>query len=126
MLWTGLAAMAGLGSMVNAQTGEDDPFVWLEEIEGEKALGWARTENAKTLSVLEQDPRFATFRDQALEILQAQDRIPFVSIQPDGLYNFWQDQTHVRGLWRRTTMESYRTAQPQWETVLDVDALAKA
>lgn len=119
--------MAATGSILSAQTAAgEDPFIWLEEIEGEKALSWARAENAKTLGALQKDPRYATFEAQALEILQAQDRIPFVSIQPNGLYNFWQDQNHVRGLWRRTTMDSYRTDNPQWETVLDVDALAKA
>lgn len=120
--------MAAAGSIVGAQTAThaDDPFVWLEEIEGEKPLAWARAENEKTFDVLQKDPRYATFEARALEILQAQDRIPFVSIERNGLYNFWQDQTHVRGLWRRTAMDSYRTASPQWETVLDIDALAKA
>ncbi len=118
--------MAGLGSIAGAEVAQEDPFIWLEEIEGEKALAWARAENAKTFGVLEADPRFAVFRDRALDILQAQDRIPVVSIQANGLYNFWQDQSHVRGLWRRTTMESYQGAQPEWETMLDIDALAKA
>jgi prolyl oligopeptidase len=120
--------MAGLGSIVSAQTatGTEDPFVWLEEIEGEKPLAWAKAENEKTLGVLEKDPRYARFHDEALRILQAKDRIAGVSIRRDGLYNFWQDQDHVRGIWRRTTLESYRTDNPQWETVLDVDALAAA
>jgi len=127
ILIAGILAMAGAGSIAAAQVASaEDPFTWLEEIEGEKALGWARAENGKTLGVLEKDPRFATFQAQALQILQAQDRIPFVSMQPDGLYNFWQDQTHVRGILRRTTLDSYRTAAPRWEAVLDIDALAKA
>ncbi|WP_118855756.1 prolyl oligopeptidase family serine peptidase [Sphingomonas mesophila] len=119
-------AIALAGSVAAAQSASDYPLAWLEEIEGEKALNWARAENAKTLGVLEADPRFAKFQARALDILQAQDRIPFVSIRPDGLYNFWQDRTNVRGLWRRTTLASYRTANPVWETVLDIDALAKA
>ncbi|WP_206185280.1 prolyl oligopeptidase family protein [Sphingosinicella sp. CPCC 101087] len=104
----------------------DDPHVWLEEIEGERALAWARAENERTLGELQADPRYRTFHDQALEILQASDRIPLVSMRPSGLYNFWQDETHVRGIVRRTTLESYRTDSPAWETVLDVDALARA
>ena len=64
--------------------------------------------------------------DRALTILQARDRIPFVSFRPDGLYNFWQDADHVQGILRRTTLASYRTANPVWETVLDVDALSQA
>lgn len=103
-----------------------DPHVWLEEIESERALAWARAENERTLSELQADPRYQAFHDQALDILQASDRIPFVSMRPSGLYNFWQDATHVRGILRRTTMESYRTDSPEWETVLDIDALSTA
>jgi prolyl oligopeptidase len=103
-----------------------DEFGYLEEIEGERALAWARGENERTLGELQSDPRYQRFYDQALQILQARDRIPFVSIRPDGLYNFWQDQEHVRGILRRTNLASYRTDAPQWETVLDVDALAAA
>ncbi|HYD37733.1 MAG TPA: prolyl oligopeptidase family serine peptidase [Allosphingosinicella sp.] len=121
--------MTSIGGQLGAQPASadgDDPFLWLEEIEGERALAWARDENVRSLGALQSDPRYARFEAQALEILQAKDRIPFVSIMPTGLYNFWQDETHVRGLWRRTTLASYRTASPQWETVLDVDALAAA
>lgn len=125
----GMLAMTAAGGGLGAQTTPpppDDPFLWLEEIEGERALAWARKENERSLGELQADPRYKRFEAQALEILQAKDRIPFVSIMPTGLQNFWQDETHVRGLWRRTTLASYRTADPQWETVLDVDALAAA
>lgn len=102
-----------------------DEFQFLEEIEGERALAWARNENQRTLGELQADPRYQQFYDRALEILQARDRIPFVAIRPSGLYNFWQDQEHVRGIVRRTNLASYRTDNPTWETVLDVDALAR-
>jgi prolyl oligopeptidase len=104
----------------------DDPFLWLEEVEGERALAWARAENERTLGALQSDPRYQRKHDDVLRILQARDRIPFVSFRPDGLHNFWQDETHVRGIWRRTSMESYRTDAPAWETILDIDALAAA
>ncbi|MGY2843699.1 prolyl oligopeptidase [Bradyrhizobium sp. USDA 4509] len=104
----------------------DDPFLWLEEIEGQGALAWARAENEKTLGVLQADPRYRVFYEQALSILQAKDRIPYVSLGRRGLENFWKDENHVRGIWRRTTLESYRRQDPQWETILDVDALAVA
>jgi prolyl oligopeptidase len=106
--------------------GQSDPFQWLEEVQGERAIAWAREQNTRTLSDLQSDPRYQRYHDAALQILEAQDRIPFVSMRPDGLYNFWQDANHVRGLWRRTTMASYRTDTPRWETVLDIDALSKA
>ena len=126
MMVAGLMAMASPAALGAQATPADDPFIWLEEIEGEKPLAWARAENEKSLGVLQKDPRYAVFEADALKILQAKDRIPFVSMRPDGLYNFWQDETHVRGIWRRTTLDSYRTESPVWETVLDIDALAKA
>ncbi|HYJ53313.1 MAG TPA: prolyl oligopeptidase family serine peptidase, partial [Allosphingosinicella sp.] len=104
----------------------DDPFIWLEEINGARALDWARAENRRTLGDLQGDPRYQRNYDRALEILQARDRIPGVVLRPDGLYNFWQDADHVRGILRRTTLASFRTETPQWETVLDLDALARA
>ncbi|MCC7267257.1 MAG: S9 family peptidase, partial [Caulobacteraceae bacterium] len=104
----------------------DDPYTWMEEIEGERALAWARAENAASLPRLQKDPRYATFEDEAKAVLTATDRIAAPGFHRDQIDNFWQDQTHVRGVWRRTTLESYRTASPQWKTVLDVDALAEA
>jgi len=99
----------------------------MEEIEGTRALDWAKSQNARSLGVLQGDPRYADLEAKALAILNAKDRVPSVSFAGDGsLRNFWQDADHVRGLWRRTTLESYRTAEPAWETILDVDALAKA
>jgi prolyl oligopeptidase len=106
-----------------------DPFQWLEDVQGEKALGWAREQNARSLPVLQGDPRYQGLFDNALKIVTAQDRIPVAGFAGKGdreLRNYWQDKEHVRGVWRRTTMDSYRTAEPQWETILDLDALAKA
>jgi prolyl oligopeptidase len=126
-----VTGISGIGAAQNPQVAPaeapaDDPFTWLEEIQSERALTWARAENTRTLSVLQGDPRYQQNYDRALAILQARDRIPIVSFRPDGLYNFWQDGEHVRGIVRRTTLASYRTDAPTWETVLDVDALAAA
>ena len=104
----------------------DDPFLWLEEVEGERALAWVRARNDKSLNVLQADPRYARFEQQALAILEAKDRIPFPGFVNREIHNFWQDPQQVRGLWRRTTLDSYRTADPKWETVLDIDALSAA
>src|SRR5437868_14838157 len=135
LLLAGLLAVSGAaGSAQTPRTPRtppsaaptDDPFTWLEEIRGERALAWARAENARTLADLQGDPRYQANYDHALQILQARDRIPSVSIRPDGLYNFWQDAEPVQGILRRTTLASYRTDTPEWETVLDVDALSHA
>lgn len=105
---------------------ESDPFLWLEDIEGEAALAWVRGQNAHTLAALESDPRYPGLRAAALAIATAQDRIPYPAFRGGRLSNFWQDDRHVRGLWRQTTLESYRTAEPRWDIVLDIDALAAA
>jgi len=110
-----------------ATTDATDPYIWLEEVEGERAMEWVRAHNEHSLGVLQGDPRYAALHEQALAIVQARDRIPAPSFNRDGtIDNFWQDAEHVRGVWRRTTLDSYRTATPVWETVLDIDALAAA
>jgi len=103
-----------------------DPYRWLEELHGERAMAWVTAENAKTAAVLEKDPRFPAIYRSALSMAQAKDRIPYVRFLGDQLYNFWQDSAHVRGIWRRTSLASYRTASPAWTTVLDLDSLARA
>ncbi len=109
------------------ELGKDDPYIWMEEIEGAKALDWAKAQNDRTLPILQGDPRYQGLHDSALAIVNAKDRIPGVAFIDDhDLRNYWQDADHVRGVWRTTTLESYRTAQPAWETILDLDALAKA
>jgi prolyl oligopeptidase len=111
-----------------AQTRPDtsDNFRWLEDVNGPRAMAWVRKENQKTLNVLQKDPRFQRFYDQALTVAQASDRIPVAGFIGGQLYNFWQDSAHVRGIWRRTSLASYRTPNPQWTTVIDLDALARA
>ena len=105
---------------------DDDPFLWLEDPESPRALHWVKGENARSLAVLEKDPRFAPLQQDALKIVDATDRIPLPAFRGGAIYNMWQDQTQVQGLWRRTTLKSYQTDHPAWETVLDLDALSKA
>ena len=109
-----------------AATTSDDPFQWLEETRSEQSLAWVRAENERVDQTLARDPRFAALKAEALTILDAKDRIPGVDFTSYGLTNFWQDATNPRGLVRVTTLDSYRTANPVWETILDIDALAKA
>ena len=104
----------------------DDPYLWLEEVEGRLSLEWVEERNRETMAELRSDERYDRFLEQAGELLNAKDRIPYGSIRGRHIYNFWQDAEHVRGILRRTTLASYRAAEPEWETVLDVDALAKA
>jgi len=124
-----LAAAMALGMtnpLMAEEAPQDDPYIWLEQARDPKALEWVEAENARTLAQFTTDPRFEQLKADALTILDSEDRIPFVSIRPDGLYNFWQDKANPRGLLRRTTLDSYSTDAPEWELVLDIDALAKA
>jgi prolyl oligopeptidase len=103
-----------------------DPFLWLEDVHGDRAMDWVKQQDARSLGVLEKDPHYQRFFDAALAINQARDRIPEPAQIGGKIYNFWQDADHVRGIWRRTPIEAYRQAAPAWDTVLDVDALSKA
>ncbi len=102
-----------------------DPYLWLEDITGADALDWVRGHNEPTLAEL-CDERFEQMRAQALEVLDTDARIPYVRRRGDYLYNFWRDAANPRGLWRRTTLERYRTDDVEWDVLIDVDELASA
>jgi len=121
-----LLALLMLASTTPPAQTADDPYLWLEEVQGERALAWVRERNRESRAVLEKQPTFAADRARILEILDSKDKIPSVSRRGDWLYNLWQDAKNPRGLWRRTTLAEYRKAQPAWETVLDLDALGAA
>ena len=101
-----------------------DPYLWLEEIRAPKALAWVEKENARSLAVLKGDARYEPFHQEARKLVNATDRIPMPELIGRDVYNFWQDEKSVRGIWRRTTEASYAEAEPKWETVLDLDQLA--
>ncbi|MFE0600433.1 prolyl oligopeptidase family protein [Streptomyces sp. NPDC058892] len=105
---------------------DDDPYLWLEDVSGEEALAWVRERNAETVGALTGAPGFKVLEQEMREVLDDDGRIPYVVRRGPHLYNFWQDADHERGLWRRTTLEEYRTDCPAWEVLLDLDALAEA
>lgn len=119
-------AIAEAPAVNDVTTQANDPYLWLEDVHGAKALQWVETENARSLAVLKSDPRYEVFHQQALTIVNATDRIPSPDLIGRAVFNFWQDPANVRGLWRRTTPESYATTDPRWETVIDLDQLATA
>ena len=102
----------------------EDPYQWLEEVEGERALDWVREQNQRSLTDLTGQTVYEDNLAKAMDLATASDRIPYGVIRDGLVYNFWQDDTNVRGLWRRTTLDSYRSERPVWETVLDFDQLA--
>lgn len=108
-----------------ADAREHDPYTWLEEVEGKKALDWVTQQNAASTKQIEAYPLFGQFKQNALEVLNSDDRIAAVVQRGEYLYNLWRDETHVKGLYRRTTPAQYRQPKPKWETVLDLDRLSK-
>ncbi|MEU3072782.1 prolyl oligopeptidase family serine peptidase [Streptomyces laurentii] len=105
-------------------TGDSDPYQWLEEVEGERALAWVRERNAETRAELADGDGFDALVAELREVLDAPDRIPYTRRRGAYLYNFWRDAGHPRGVWRRTTLEQYRTDAPEWDVLLDLDTLA--
>ncbi|WBS00872.1 prolyl oligopeptidase family serine peptidase [Pseudoduganella sp. SL102] len=102
----------------------EDPHQWLEEVGGEAPLAWVRQQNDVALGELEARSHYPALHDRLKTIFNSHERIPFVRQHGEYLYNFWRDAGHVRGIWRRTTLDRYRQPDPQWETVLDLDRLA--
>jgi prolyl oligopeptidase len=124
-----LACAVSLAPAVHAQAPEAtaaDPFQWLEDIDAPKSMAWVEGQNARTAKRLEVDPRYAVFHTEARNIFTAQDRIPWPTFRAGGVDNLWQDAGHVHGVWRHASLASFRTAEPAWETLIDLDALSKA
>jgi prolyl oligopeptidase len=130
LLISTLAACLLMNACTNTPTppppAAQDPHLWLEEVQGDKALAWVRERNQESRAVLEKHPRFESTRSSLLAILDSKDKIPAVKRRGEHLYNLWQDAQNPRGLWRRTSLAEYRKPQPAWETVLDLDALGAA
>jgi prolyl oligopeptidase len=101
-----------------------DPFLWLEDVHGAKALEWVNTQSTKSTLLLQRDADYQKDYDSILKVMDATDRIPYGTIDHQFVFNFWQDADHPKGIWRRTTIADYANAQPQWDVLLDLDKLA--
>ena len=110
--------------MPSLNTAIDDPYLWLEDIEGKAALDWVQQQNARSLAVLETENSYKLIFKQLLECYNSKERIAYPAQHGRYIYNFWDDEEHVRGIWRRTTLVEYRKDEPTWEIVLDLDRLA--
>lgn len=102
----------------------DDKYLWLEDVTGDDALDWVRAQNTPTVDEFAGED-FEAMRTAALEVLDTDARIPYVRRRGDYLYNFWRDGANPRGLWRRTSLDSYRSSAPEWDVVIDLDELAR-
>ena len=114
-----------LPTLISAQS-KGDPFLWLENIDSPKSMKWAKAQDTITVKALEKFPDFQKLYKNNFKILNSKERIAYPSIRGKYIYNFWQDSVNERGLWRRTSLESYLSSSPKWETVIDIDSLSKA
>jgi prolyl oligopeptidase len=103
---------------------DDDPYLWLEDVGGDDALAWVRSQNDVTARELAAASEFEPLRRRLLAIFESRERIPAVTKHGGYYYNFWRDEKQIRGVWRRTSMAEYRKTEPAWEIVLDLDKLA--
>jgi prolyl oligopeptidase len=136
MLLTSAGLLLVLMADVRAQQGKAappaapaslvDPYLWLEDVTGEKALAWVKARNADSMAEIASVPAFPALKADLLAILDSSARIPYVSKRGPYFYNFWRDAKNPKGLWRRTTLDEYRKAAPTWDVVIDLDALAAA
>lgn len=116
-------ARAGDQPSATAAAVADDPYLWLEDIHSDRSMDWVKAQNAITAKRFMQTPEFTHARDRILEVLDSDARIPYVNRLGDRLYNFWKDKAHPGGVWRSTTLEEYRKADPTWDVLIDIDAL---
>jgi prolyl oligopeptidase len=124
-----LSSLAVAGALSHAQgpsTEQPDKYTWLEDIHGEKPMAWVKAENERSAAVLEKDPHFAALQADALRVLESPERLPSPEFRGGMVFNTWRDAEHLRGIVRRTSLDGYLAANPNWETVLDYDALSKA
>jgi prolyl oligopeptidase len=109
----------------DAMNSKNDPYLWLEDVTAKKSMDWVRLHNQKSMQELSTQKIYPELVKEVRKIVTSKDRIPYVALVNDKYKNFWQDEHHLRGIVRETTPESYRTAHPKWETILDIDALNK-
>ena len=112
-------------SSIIKMNAQDDKYLYLEEVDGKKALEFVTNQNKATFDVLIKNKEYQDIYDKTLAIVNATDRIAYPSINGNYIYNFWQDKTNERGIWRRTSKENYNGKNVIWETVLDLDILSK-
>jgi prolyl oligopeptidase len=120
-----LVILTGMLMTLPGLADNEDPWLWLEEIDGKTALDWVMTRNAESLAVLQEPALYETLYQKNLAVYNSNERIAYPTIRGSYLYNFWRDEKNTRGLWRRTTLEEYHKPDPAWEILLDVDALAE-
>ncbi len=124
-LCLGVITAGWLGSVHAETNAPQDRYQWLEDVFSPRSMAWVKGENERSAKVLLNDPRFPELNAMALKVLESPQRLPSPVFRNGEIYNTWQDAQHVHGILRRTTLADYLTEKPQWQTVLDYDALSQ-
>jgi prolyl oligopeptidase len=114
-----------LATGVNSGIIDEDPYIWLEDVHGSRAIKWVEGKNRASIDNLTGHPKYQDIYAKSLAIYNSSDRIPSPSILGDFIYNFWQSPEHVRGIWRRTVKEKYLEGNPEWDILLDLDEMSR-
>ena len=114
----------GATSRSHATQEGTDPYLWLEDVHGEKSMEWVKAQNARSTAILRADADYQTDYEAILKVMDAVDRIPYADLDHQWVFNFWQDAQHHKGLWRRTSISDYAQPAPAWEVLLDLDRLS--
>jgi prolyl oligopeptidase len=125
MKYSGWLLMALLGASSVTASDKKDPYLWLEEVDSKKAMGWVVDQNKISESELSNSPLYKEIHKETLDILNDKNKIKYVSIRGDKVYNFWRDEKSIRGLYREANLKDYLANKPKWETVFDLDEIAK-
>jgi prolyl oligopeptidase len=102
-----------------------DNYLWLENVQEDKAIAWAKKISDQSVNKIKKNKLFNEIETKALEIFGSKDKIPYVSIDGDYVYNLWSDDNHIQGIYRRTKVEEFLKAEPVWEILLDLDLISK-
>jgi prolyl oligopeptidase len=116
--------LSGLNAHAQNLTEPGDKYQWLEDVSGERSMAWVNAENERSAKALDVGPVYTALAETALKVLESPTRLPSPQFRVGEVYNTWQDAQHVRGILRRTSLDSYLKDQPDWHTVIDYDALA--
>ncbi|MBE0676110.1 MAG: S9 family peptidase [Bacteroidales bacterium] len=119
-----LLILPGCGEKKTQTAATDEPYLWLEEVESEKALNWVRAQNTISDEAFTGQPVYADLKERFLGVVNDRDRIIMPSVSGKHVYNLWQDATYERGLWRRMTLDEFIKGKTEWQTVLDLDKLS--
>ncbi len=119
IVWISVAIL--ITGFSQANTHDEDPFIWLEDIDGERSMEWVLSQNKQTADQYKAMPIYQELYSEAISALNGKSRIPSVTQKGEWVYNFWKDDKNPLGVYRRAKLKEFKANKPKWQTVLDMD-----